>query len=89
MAHREQERTTGQIAGQQPESVVAQIEHDTTFRQLRRELVARHNRDRTAVRRFQHRADRGTQQGLECSFRHQFVPGGEKDEVIATTGIAD
>jgi hypothetical protein len=49
VAHREQKRAVGQIARQQPESVIAQIKHDTAFRQLRRELVARHDGDRTAV----------------------------------------
>src|SRR5215813_3059240 len=49
VAHREQERTIGQIAREQPETLVAQIKHDTTFRELRRELVARHDGDRTPM----------------------------------------
>jgi hypothetical protein len=40
MPHREEERPVRQIARQQPEAVVAQIEHDAPLRELRRELDA-------------------------------------------------
>ena len=87
MPHREEERPVRQIARQQPEAVVAQIEHDAPLRELRRELDARHDRDRPAVSRLEYGSDRRTQQRLHRAFRHQAVPGSVEDEFIAAAGF--
>src|SRR6188474_49307 len=55
--HREEERPVRQIARQQPEAVVAQIEHDAPLRELRRKLDAGHDRDRPAVSRLEYGSD--------------------------------
>ena len=87
MPHREEERPVRQIARQQPEAVVAQIEHDAPLRELRRELDARHDRDRPPVSRLEYGSDRRTQQRLHRAFRHQAIPGGVEDEFVAAAGF--
>jgi hypothetical protein len=54
VAHGEEERPIREIAWEQPEPVIAKIQHDTPLRQLRRQLGARHDSDRPTVRRLQH-----------------------------------
>jgi hypothetical protein len=89
MTHRKEERPIRQIPRQQPESVIAQIQHDPSLRQLRCELCARNDCDRTPMGRLQDRSDRRTQQRLESAFREQTVPGRIEHQLIACTDILD
>ena len=54
VAHGEEEGPIRQIPREQPEPVIAKIQHDTPLCQLRRQLGARHDSDRPTVRRLQH-----------------------------------
>jgi hypothetical protein len=84
VTHGEEQAAAAQVTGEQPESVVASVQHDATFRQLGRQMRARNDRDRPAVDGLLDCSDGCPVERREFAFREESVPGGEPDQVIAS-----
>ena len=90
VAHGKKQGAVGEVARQEPEAVIPQIQYDASFRQLRREMRARDDGDRAAMASASGRRRWAPgNRGASFPSRQQMVPGGKKDQFIASTGFID
>jgi hypothetical protein len=84
---REQQRAPLQIARQQPEPVVAEVEHDPVLGQLRREVRPWHDGHRASAGRLDDPADGRAQERREAALGERTVPRGEEDEGVPAARV--